>query len=126
MLVIDIVGKSRVYSVLLLLVLFVNQRNTRKYIFHGPFAYWNLWVVYAIINTIVQGMNFKISKKLNTQCLAYDFVFDDKKRALLIEISYGFLYSGYDDCKGYWDESLHWHPGKINPQGWMIKNVLKN
>jgi hypothetical protein len=48
-----------------------------------------------------------------------------KKKPLLIEISYGFANSGYDDCPGYWDEQLKWHGGKFNPYGWMIDLVLK-
>lgn len=68
---------------------------------------------------------FQTSKKIDSLCTAYDFVFSNQK-PLLVEISYGFLYTAYDDCKGYWDEELNWYPGKINPQGWMIENVLNS
>ena len=62
---------------------------------------------------------FEISEKLNSQCMAYDFVYQDNK-PLLLEISYGFAMHGYDDCKGFWDRELNWHEGKFNPYGWMV------
>lgn len=60
------------------------------------------------------------NRKLNAQCLAYDFVFDEKNNPLIVEISYGFAAEAYDSCEGYWDSELNWHEGKFNPYGWMI------
>ena len=77
------------------------------------------------IDTVFVKAAFDIHKKIKAQCVAYDFVYDEKKKPLLIEISYGFANSGYDDCPGYWDEQLKWHGGKFNPYGWMIDLVLK-
>jgi glutathione synthase/RimK-type ligase-like ATP-grasp enzyme len=62
---------------------------------------------------------FEISGKLNSQCMAYDFVYQNGA-PLLLEISYGFAMHGYDDCKGYWDKELNWYEGKFNPYGWMV------
>ena len=70
-------------------------------------------------------MSFEINKKLNAQCIAYDYVLDENNNPLLIEISYGFANAGYDDCPGYWDEQLNWHEGKFNPYGWMVELMLK-
>lgn len=67
---------------------------------------------------------FEISKKFNSDCIAYDFVYKNKQ-PLLVEISYGFAAEGYDPCTGYWDEALHWYPGTFDPYGWMIEEVLK-
>lgn len=69
---------------------------------------------------------FAIHKKLNAQCIAYDFVYDANKKPLLIEISYGFANAGYNDCTGYWDENLNWYEGKFNPYGWMVELLRKN
>lgn len=63
---------------------------------------------------------FEIHKKLNAQCMAYDFVYDENKKPLLIEISYGFDSGGYNDCVGYWDVQLNWYEGKFNPYGWIV------
>jgi len=68
---------------------------------------------------------FDLNQKLKTQCIAIDFVFDDKQ-ALIVEISYGFVPQVYDPCEGYWDSSLNWHEGKFDPYGWMIENLLNN
>jgi len=73
-------------------------------------------------DTLIQK-SFDISDKLNTQCAALDFVFDDNN-PLLVEISFGFKKEGYDPCPGYWDKELHWIEGKFNPYGWMIENLL--
>lgn len=62
---------------------------------------------------------FEISEKLNSQCMAYDFVYQDEK-PLLLEISYGFAMHGYDNCTGFWDRELNWHEGRFNPYGWMV------
>ena len=51
-------------------------------------------------------ISFKTSKKLNAQCLAYDFVFDSQNNPLIVEISYGFSIEAYDACPGYWDNKL--------------------
>jgi glutathione synthase/RimK-type ligase-like ATP-grasp enzyme len=71
-------------------------------------------------------ISFKVSKKLQLQCAAYDFVFDKKNNPLLVEVSYGFVAQGYDPCPGYWDEDLRWYEGSFNPQGWMVELMLKS
>ena len=70
-------------------------------------------------------LSFDVAKKLQTQCLALDYVFD-KGNPLVVEISYGFSMVGYDPCPGYWDSNLQWHEGKFNPYGWMIEDILKS
>ena len=69
---------------------------------------------------------FEINNKIQSQCIAYDFVFDKNNSPLILEISYGFNAKGYDSCEGYWDNKLQWHEGKFNPYGWMIENLLKS
>lgn len=69
---------------------------------------------------------FEINKKLKAQCIAYDFVYGENNKPLLIEISYGFANAGYNECVGYWDENMNWYEGKFNPYGWMIDLMLKN
>lgn len=66
---------------------------------------------------------FDLSRKLGGQCVAYDFVFDADNQPLIVEISYGFVAPVYDPCPGYWDEELHWHEGRFNPQAWMIESL---
>ena len=75
------------------------------------------------INEDCVRIAFDLNKKLKTQCIAIDFVFDGKQ-ALIIEISYGFLPQVYEPCEGYWDCHLNWYEGSFNPYGWMIENML--
>ncbi len=72
----------------------------------------------------VISLSFQIHKKLQSQCTAMDFVFD-QSQPRVVEISYGFSPEGYDPCPGYWDENLNWHDGPFDPYGWMIEEVLK-
>ena len=69
-------------------------------------------------------LSFDLSDKLKSQCVAFDFVYDNKD-PLLVEISYGFTPEGYDPCPGYWDKNLNWHEGKFDPYGWMVYNIIK-
>ncbi|MDR3610695.1 MAG: hypothetical protein P4L27_09040 [Ignavibacteriaceae bacterium] len=69
---------------------------------------------------------FDLIKKLNAQCIAYDFIFDEKNLPLIVEISYGFSVEAYDSCPGYWDRDLNWHEGQFNPQEWMIEDLIRS
>ncbi|MCF6222639.1 MAG: hypothetical protein L3J34_02810 [Flavobacteriaceae bacterium] len=67
---------------------------------------------------------FETSRKLKAQCLAYDFVFDENNKPLIVEISFGFAVEAYDTCPGYWDESINWYKGKFNPQEWIVDDLI--
>lgn len=67
---------------------------------------------------------FDISDKLDSQCLAYDFIFDKDNEPLIVEISYGFSIDAYDKCPGYWDEKLCWNEECFNPQHWIIGKLI--
>ncbi|MCD4742644.1 MAG: hypothetical protein K8R67_09255 [Desulfobacteraceae bacterium] len=69
-------------------------------------------------------ISFEINRKLQTQSIAFDFIFDENNKPLIVEISYGYMYSGYDACPGYWDENVNWHEGSFNPQNWQIENLI--
>lgn len=66
---------------------------------------------------------FKISKKLRTQVIYFDFVTLDNKPQL-IEISYCSRMEPYDNCPGYWDENLTWHKREKNLQYYMMDDFL--
>jgi len=70
------------------------------------------------------SLAFDLSEKLQSQCMAYDFIYQDGN-PLLIEISYGFSSKGYINCPGYWDKELKWHDGSFNPYGWMVEMMNK-
>jgi glutathione synthase/RimK-type ligase-like ATP-grasp enzyme len=69
-------------------------------------------------------IGFEISQKLGFQAAAYDFILD-KGKPVIVEVSYGFGCDPQQFDFGYWDEQLNWHPGKFNPYGWMVEDVLE-
>lgn len=69
---------------------------------------------------------FLVNDRIQSQCIAFDFVFDINNNPLVIEISYGFSIEAYNKCPGYWDKNLNWHQGPFNPQEWMIEMVINS
>lgn len=69
-------------------------------------------------------LSFEVAEKINSQCLALDFVYRDGT-PLIVEVSYGFIKEVYYKCEGYWDRDLNWHPGPFDAQGWMVESVVK-
>lgn len=68
---------------------------------------------------------FDVANSLKTQCIAYDFVTDDDKKPLIVEVNYGFAIEGYFPCPGYWDENLNWYEESFNAADWMIEEIVK-
>jgi glutathione synthase/RimK-type ligase-like ATP-grasp enzyme len=68
---------------------------------------------------------FETSQKLKLQVCAYDFVFDENNKPLVVEVSYGYTKEVYYGCPGYWDSDLVWHEGKFNHEGWMVDLMNK-
>ncbi|MDB2435955.1 hypothetical protein N9W65_03145 [Schleiferiaceae bacterium] len=64
------------------------------------------------------------SRKLNAQCLAYDFIHDEHNEPKIVEVSFGFSYQSYRNCPGYWDSNLSWIEGEFDPCQWMIEGVI--
>jgi len=69
-------------------------------------------------------ISFELNKKLHSQCVGYDFIFDKENKPFITEISYGFSKKIYDPCHGYWDCDLSWHEGEFNPYGWMVEDMI--
>lgn len=68
---------------------------------------------------------FSVSKKLKTQCLAMDVVYDINNSPVIVEISYGFATGKvYENCDGYFDSSLNWLDKKVTPQYFMIEDFI--
>lgn len=67
--------------------------------------------------------SFEITHSIGAQCMAYDYIFESG-RWKIVEISYAFTQKGYDQCTGYWDINLKWHPGKFNPQAFILEDFL--
>lgn len=69
---------------------------------------------------------FDVNKKLHSQSIAYDFVFDENNQPLIVEISFGYAAKAYDFCEGYWTDNMQWHEGShFDFCGWMVEEVVR-
>lgn len=68
---------------------------------------------------------FEVNRKIQSQSIAFDFIFDIKNNPLIVELSYGYSIEAYDYCPGYWTSDLKWHEKQFNPQEWMIENLIE-
>lgn len=69
---------------------------------------------------------FKISKSMDFQSMAYDFLYDEQKRSFFCEISYTYVDWMLYKCPGYWDENLLWNEGHNWPQYFHLVDLLGN
>lgn len=68
----------------------------------------------------------EISRKLQFQAMAYDFIYDQDQKPRIVEISYLYGGAGYPDfMNGYWDENLEWHSGRYWPQHFELIDLLE-
>lgn len=67
---------------------------------------------------------FSISKKLNFNTMAYDFIYDEDKTPFINEISYCFVDWVVHSCPGFWDENLLWQSGQNWPQYYQLADFL--
>lgn len=68
--------------------------------------------------------SFEYAKKLKMQSVAFDFVPVGNKFKI-VEICYAWGIADGELEPGYWDSNLNWHPGRINPFGWIVDEVIK-
>jgi glutathione synthase/RimK-type ligase-like ATP-grasp enzyme len=67
----------------------------------------------------------EVADKLNLQSVAFDFIFNEYKKPIIVEISYAFGTKGVSKCPGYWDKDLNWHEGKFNQVEWIFQEYLR-
>ncbi|RZK27006.1 MAG: hypothetical protein EOO43_00995 [Flavobacterium sp.] len=70
------------------------------------------------------ALSFEAAEKLETQCCAFDFVFDENNKPLIVEISYGFASKAYFKCPGYWTRNLDFIEKEIEPHVWMVEDLI--
>lgn len=80
-----------------------------------------------LFNTKTIKIAFDVAAKLNTQSLAFDFIYDKNQNPLIVEVSYAYAQGpAYDNCPGYWDQDLIWHDDNVNPQKYIIEDFIKS
>jgi glutathione synthase/RimK-type ligase-like ATP-grasp enzyme len=67
----------------------------------------------------------RISRDLDFQSMAYDFLYDEKGEPAFCEISYTYVDQAPYDCPGHWDSGLTWHEGHCWPQYLILCDLLE-
>jgi glutathione synthase/RimK-type ligase-like ATP-grasp enzyme len=70
-------------------------------------------------------LSFEIARTLDMQTLAVDLIPVGLSYELA-EISYAFAIDEGECEFGFWDNNLKWHPGKIDPCGWMVEDMIRS
>jgi len=74
---------------------------------------------------VVVSLAFECARKLKMQSVAFDFVERDGE-FLLVEVSYCFsIGAAYDDCPGYWARDLEWINAPVDPQRFILEDLLE-
>jgi glutathione synthase/RimK-type ligase-like ATP-grasp enzyme len=76
-----------------------------------------------IISEATLRISFEIAKKLNLQCVAFDYVYENGN-PLIVEISFGTTPAAYKPCPGYWDSELNFHEGEFDFCAWMVEELV--
>lgn len=78
---------------------------------------------YENIDVKIIKLAFEVSKKLNMQSVAFDFIYN-KNEPLIIEMSYCFGTGGIKNVPGYWDDNLKWYNEKFDPEVLILKYLI--
>lgn len=68
---------------------------------------------------------FEITSALQSQCVAYDFIFQNGE-PLITEISYASSIEVYREFPGYWDKDLNWYNQPFIEENFMIKDFIQS
>ncbi len=68
---------------------------------------------------------FDTAEKLETQSLAFDFIFDRENNPKIVEISYCYQSKAVYNCPGYRDREMNWHAGHIWPEDAILVDLLE-
>ncbi|HHD80834.1 MAG TPA: hypothetical protein ENK99_04430 [Campylobacterales bacterium] len=67
------------------------------------------------------ALAFLVAKKIGTQSIAMDLVYDKNGKPRVVEISYCFV---TDKFNGYFNEKLEWVNARVTPQIFMIEDFM--
>ena len=67
---------------------------------------------------------FSVTRKLEAQSMAFDFVFDEEGEPKIVEVSYCYVSNLVHQCSGYWDSKMNWNEGNLWPEDAILADVL--
>jgi glutathione synthase/RimK-type ligase-like ATP-grasp enzyme len=84
-------------------------------------------VVYDVdrVNRKCLEIAFDVTRKVESQSMAFDFVLGEQQQPLILEVSYGYISQLVHSCPGHWDSKLNWYEGHVWPQDAIIIDLLK-
>ena len=101
------------------------RRNTRPNDFRASGSGDIIYDIERIDKRCIQ-VAFRTVKKLKTQSLAFDFVFDKNGDPKIAEISYCYQNKAVYNCQGYWDDKMNWHAGHIWPEDVILIDLIND
>lgn len=70
---------------------------------------------------------FDLTDRIQSDCLAIDFIMDLNGKIYVVELSYGFPMNNFlDGAAGYWTKDLSFHKSKFNLQSWIIDTLIEH
>ena len=68
---------------------------------------------------------FAAARKLQSQSMAFDFLFRGEAREPVIgEISYCYVDWMVEKCPGHWDDQMNWHEGHMWPEDAHVEDFI--
>jgi glutathione synthase/RimK-type ligase-like ATP-grasp enzyme len=67
---------------------------------------------------------FEVTHKARSQSMAFDFVINDRRQPLILEVSYCYNAQAVFSCPGHWDAKMNWHEGHIWPQDAILTDLV--
>jgi hypothetical protein len=67
---------------------------------------------------------FESAAKIQSQCLAFDIIYNIERNPIVLEVSYRFTAEALERCPGYWDRNLTFHEGHLWPQDAILDDML--
>ena len=68
--------------------------------------------------------SFRVTKRLKTQSLCFDYVKKNDGGYRIVEVCYGYVGSAIFNCNGYWDENLTFHEGHYYPEELILEDFI--
>ena len=104
---------------------FSSRRQVRPGDFRASGSGNNTFLDEHEIDTRLIDIGFKIAHDIGAQSLALDFVFEPTTHEpVLLETSYVMPPKALDAHKGYFDETLVWHPGSYDLARMVLQDLL--
>lgn len=70
---------------------------------------------------------FRVSDKLETQCIGFDYIIDARTgQGVIAEMSYGFNHTALLGAGGYWDRKSNWHNEPLNAPVEVLKSIVQS